>query len=96
MRVISRASMKTTPVSQAIARMTAGRPCVISQMGPPIAPRGYAQGKCGAQSLSMNAPVGRTKLKAVPIQIQYLVVALARIVEVSVHAAAATIEANSK
>jgi hypothetical protein len=41
----------------------------------------------------MSAPEGRTKLNAVPTQIQYFVVALARRIDVSIHAAEATIEA---
>ena len=61
-----------------------------------MAPSGYAQVKCGAQSLSISAPVGTKKLKAVATQIQYLVVALARRVEVSGQAAAATSDANTR
>jgi hypothetical protein len=40
--------------------------------------------------------VGTTKLNAVATQIQYFVVALARKIDVSAHAAEATIEANSR
>src|ERR1700743_1728407 len=96
MRVIKRRNIAMAPALQMVARMTAVRPSVISQMGPPIAARGYAQVKCAPQSLSISAPEGTKKLNAVATQIQYLVVALARSVEVSAHAAAATMEANSR
>jgi hypothetical protein len=43
----------------------------------------------------MSAPEGTMKLNAVATQIQYFVVALARGMDVSIHAAEATIEANS-
>ncbi len=81
------------PVAQIAPRMTAVRPCVMSQTGPPMAPRGVAHVKCGAQNLSMSAPEGRAKFNAVATQIQYFVVALARRVEVSAQAAEATIDA---
>ena len=48
------------------------------------------------QSISMSAPEGRTKLNAVATQIQYFVVALAPRIDVNVHAAEATIDANSR
>jgi hypothetical protein len=44
----------------------------------------------------MSAPEGRTKLNAVTIQIQYFVVALARRIDVSPHAADPTIDAYSR
>src|ERR1700742_902654 len=96
MRKINRPSMKKPPINHVAARMTAGRPCVRSHTGPPIAPIGLAHAKCVAQNLSMSAPDGKTKLNAAATQIQYFVVALARRTDVSAHAAEATIDANSR
>jgi hypothetical protein len=59
-------------------------------------PSGLAHDKCGAQSLSINAPEGTTKLIAVKTHIQYLVVALALLIDVSRNAAKATKEANRR
>jgi len=88
--------MEKAPVIHMTPRIMAVRPYVISHTGSPIAPSGLAHVKCGAQSLSMSAPEGRTKLNAVATQIQYFVVALARRIDVNAHAAEPTIEANSK
>ena len=63
--------------------------------GPANVPSGVAHLKCGAQSLSITAPVGMMKLSAVTTQIQYFVVALAPRIDVSTHAAEATIDAYS-
>jgi hypothetical protein len=96
MREINRMSIEKAPVIHITPRITAVRPCVMSHTGSPITASGLAHVKCGAQSLSMRAPEGRTKLNAVATQIQYFVVALARRIEVNAHAAEATIEANSR
>ena len=68
----------------------------MSHTGPPLAPSGAAHAKCGAQSLSIPAPTGTTKLKTVTTQSQYFVVALAPRIDVSTHAAEPTIDANSR
>jgi hypothetical protein len=65
-------------------------------MGTPMAPTGVAHLKCGAQSLSITAPVGMMKLSAVTTQIQYFVVALAPGMVVSSHAAEPTTVAYSR
>jgi hypothetical protein len=88
--------MKKVPAIHMTAGTTAFRPSVISHIGPPIAPSGLAQVKCGAQILSINAPEGTTKLNAVTTQTQYFVVALAPRIDVSTHAAEPTIDANSR
>jgi hypothetical protein len=85
--------MKKVPAIHMTASTTAVRPSVISHIGPPIAPSGLAHVKCGAQSLSINAPEGTTKLNAATTQSQYFVVALAPRIDVSTHAAEATIDA---
>jgi hypothetical protein len=89
-------SIEKAPVIQITPRITAVRPCVMSHTGFPITASGLAHVKRGAQSLSMSAPEGRTKLNAVATQIQYFVVALAPRIDVNVHAAEATIEAHSR
>src|SRR5262245_12635519 len=77
-REINRLSIQEAPVIHMTPRMTAVGPHVMSHMGSPIPPSGLAHVKWGAQSLSMSAPEGRTKLNPVATQIQYFVVALAR------------------
>ena len=88
--------MISAPVIHVTASTTAVRPCVMSHTGLPIAPSGAAHAKCGAQSLSITAPTGTTKLKTVTTQIQYYVVALAPRNDVSTQAAQPTIDAYSR
>src|SRR6266568_1199879 len=64
--------------------------------GPANVPSGVAHLKCGAQSLSITAPVGMMKLSAVTTQIQYFAVALAPRMVVSSHAATPTMDAYSR
>ena len=87
--------MKKAP-SIHITLSTTVRPSVISHIGPPIAASGLAHVKCRAQSLSINAPEGTTKLNVVTTQIQYFVVALAARIHVSTQAAEPTIDAYSR
>jgi len=60
---------------------------------PPTMPRGVAHERCDVQNLSTNAPIGKMKLSAVATQIQYLVVALPRGIDVKTKAADQTSEA---
>jgi hypothetical protein len=96
MREISRISMPNAPAIHIPASTAAVRPCVMFHMGPPMTLSGVAHLKCGAQSLSIIAPVGTMKLSAVTTQIQYFVVALAPGMVVSTHAAVPTIDAYSR
>src|ERR1700744_6012511 len=92
-RTQSLASMETTPVShitQSAAASTAFSEMATPKL--PIVPSGVAQKICGDHSVSKTAPSGRIKLIAVASQIQCLVVALARRIEVKIHAATQTIE----
>ena len=88
--------MDKAPVIHITPRITAVQPCVMSHTGSPITASGLAHVKCAAQSLSISAPEGRTKLNTVATQIQYFVVALACRIDVNAHAAEATIEANTR
>jgi len=60
---------------------------------PPTTPSGVAHERCDIQNLSKNAPIGKIKLSAAATQIQYLVVALPRGIDVKTKAASQTSEA---
>ena len=59
----------------------------------PMMLSGLAHARCGANNLSTTAPTGKMKLSEVASQIQYLVVAVPRGMEVRTQAASQTIEA---
>lgn len=61
-----------------------------------MTPSGVAHEKCDVHNLSTTAPTGKMKLTAVATQIQYLMVALPRGIDVKTKAANQTSEANRR